>query len=106
MKVIVDVCIVPVGVGVSLSRYIAECVRVFEARGLTAKVHAYGTNLEGDWDAVFAAVKACHEKLHGMGAPRISTTVKLGTRVDRPQTMADKVHSVEEKLAASEMPPA
>jgi uncharacterized protein YqgV (UPF0045/DUF77 family) len=33
-----------------------------------------------------------------MGAPRISTTIKVGTRTDREQTMADKVRSVEEKL--------
>jgi uncharacterized protein YqgV (UPF0045/DUF77 family) len=33
-----------------------------------------------------------------MGAPRITTTIKLGTRTDRDQTMADKVRSVEEKL--------
>ena len=31
-------------------------------------------------------------------APRVSTTVKFGTRTDRAQTMADKVRSVEEKL--------
>jgi uncharacterized protein YqgV (UPF0045/DUF77 family) len=34
-----------------------------------------------------------------MGAPRITTTIKLGTRIDRSQTMADKVRSVENKLA-------
>jgi uncharacterized protein YqgV (UPF0045/DUF77 family) len=43
-------------------------------------------------------VKKCHEKIHKMGAPRISTTIKLGTRTDRDQTMEDKVKSVQEKL--------
>jgi uncharacterized protein YqgV (UPF0045/DUF77 family) len=33
-----------------------------------------------------------------MGAPRISTVIKLGTRVDRDQTMDDKVRSVQAKL--------
>jgi uncharacterized protein YqgV (UPF0045/DUF77 family) len=33
-----------------------------------------------------------------MGVPRISTTVKLGTRIDRVQTMEDKMRSVQEKL--------
>ena len=60
--------------------------------------HAYGTNIEGDWDAVMAAIKRCHGRVHEMGAPRITTTIKLGTRTDRDQTMADKVQSVEEKL--------
>lgn len=99
MKVIVDLCVVPVGVGVSLSPYIAECQRVLEAAGLKTSLHAYGTNIEGEWDAVMAAVKACHEAVHAMGAPRVTTTMKLGTRTDRDQTMEDKVVSVREKLA-------
>ena len=100
MKVIADVCIVPVGIGVSVSKEIAECERIFAEAGLKTHLHAYGTNLEGDWDAVFAAIKKCHEKLHQMGIPRISSTLKFGTRVDRDQTMEDKVRSVEEKLEA------
>jgi len=36
---------------------------------------------------------------HGLGAPRISTTIKLGTRTDRDQSMEDKIRSVEDKLA-------
>jgi uncharacterized protein YqgV (UPF0045/DUF77 family) len=47
---------------------------------------------------VFGAVKRCHEVIHEMGVPRISTTIKLGTRTDRAQTIEDKVRSVEEKL--------
>ena len=98
MKVIIDLCVVPMGVGVSVSRYVAACHRVLEEAGLDTQLHAYGTNIEGEWDAVFAAVKRCHETVHGMGAPRITTTIKLGTRTDRDQTMDDKVRSVEEKL--------
>ena len=35
-----------------------------------------------------------------MGAPRITTTIKAGTRTDRNQTMEDKVDSVKSKLAS------
>ena len=98
MQVIMYLCIVPHGVGVSVSAYVAECHRVLQAAGLHSQLHAFGTNIEGDWDAVMAAVKQCHERVHAMGAPRITTTIKLGTRIDRDQTMADKVRSVEEKL--------
>jgi uncharacterized protein (TIGR00106 family) len=98
MKVIVDLSVVPLGVGVSVSKYIAACQEVLAEAGLKTQLHAYGTNIEGDWDEVFAAVKRCHEKVHAMGAPRVSTTLKLGTRVDREQSMEDKVRSVEEKL--------
>ena len=98
MKVIVDLCLVPLGVGVSLSPYIAECQNVLNNAGLTTQLHAYGTNIEGEWDEVFAALKVCHERVHEMGAPRITTTVKMGTRTDRAQSMDDKVASVREKL--------
>ena len=100
MKVIVDLCVVPLGVGVSVSPYVAACERVLRDADLKTQLHAYGTNIEGEWDAVFAAVKRCHETVHAMGAPRISTTIKLGTRTDRAQTMDDKVASVRRKLAS------
>ena len=98
MKVLVDLCIVPIGVGVSLSPYIAACQKVLTEAGLKTSLHSYGTDIEGEWDAVFAAVRRCHEVVHGMGAPRITTTIKLGTRTDREQTMEDKIDSVKEKM--------
>ena len=98
MKVMVDLCVVPIGVGVSVSEYIAACERIIEAAGLSAQLHPYGTVIEGDWDAVFAVVKQCHERVHAMGAPRIFTSLKVGTRTDREQSMQDKIDSVRAKL--------
>ena len=98
MNVIADLCIIPLNAGTSLSPYVAACEKVLAEAGLKTELHAYGTNVEGEWDAVMAAVKRCHEVVHEMGAPRISTILKLGTRTDRPQTMDDKVRSVREKL--------
>lgn len=98
MHVIVDFTIVPVGAGVSLSRHIAEVERVLRDTGLTFEIHANGTNIEGEWDAVLGAIRACHTRLHAMGVPRIHTDIKLGTRSDREQHMADKLASVKAKL--------
>ena len=98
MKVIADVCIIPLGIGVSVSKEIAACERVFTDAGLKTHLHAYGTNVEGDWEAVFDAVRRCHEVLHQMGVPRVSTNMRFGTRTDREQSMDDKVRSVEAKL--------
>lgn len=99
MKTIVDFCIVPMGVGVSVSKYVAECEKILKQTGLNTMLHAYGTNIEGEWDDVFNAVKQCHERVHEMGAPRISTTLRVGTRTDREQTMDDKIKSVQIKLS-------
>jgi len=98
MKVLVDLCVVPLGVGVSVSSYVAACEKILAEAGLKTALHAYGTNIEGEWDAVFAAIKRCHEVVHQMGAPRITTTIKMGTRTDREQTMEDKINSVQAKL--------
>jgi len=102
MNVMVDLCVVPIGVGTSVSEYVTACERVFENAGLSHQMHAYGTNVEGEWDEVMAAVKRCHEVVHEMGAPRVTSSMRFGTRTDRPQTMADKIASVEAKLADSE----
>ncbi len=100
MNVIVDLCVVPIGVGVSLSSYVAACEKVLAEAGLKRVLHANGTNIEGEWDKVFAAVRRCHEVVHEMGAPRVFTVMKVGTRNDRSQTMDEKTRSVEDKMSS------
>ncbi|MCK6503503.1 MTH1187 family thiamine-binding protein [Myxococcota bacterium] len=101
MKVILDFSVVPLGVGVSVSEHVAACQRVLEEAGLEHRMHAYGTNVEGEWDEVMAAVKRCHEVLHAAGVPRISTSIRLGTRTDRDHSLQAKLDSVQQKLAAT-----
>lgn len=98
MNVIIDLCVVPIGVGLSVSKHVAACHKIIKEAGLESQLHAYGTNIQVEWDKVFAVVKKCHEKIHEMGAPRITTTIKAGTRIDRDQTMEDKILSVKNKL--------
>lgn len=101
MKVIADLSVVPIGVGVSLSPYVAACEKILADAGLKTQLHANGTNIEGEWNAVFDAIRRCHEVVHEMGAPRITTVIKVGTRVDRVQTMENKVQSVQLKLGGT-----
>ena len=98
MKALVNFQLVPVGTEVSVSRYVVACERVLEESGLFYQLHANGTNIEGEWEAVFAAVKRCHEVVHEMGAPRIHSMVSVGTRIDKPQSLDDKVASVKRQL--------
>ncbi|MCD4748971.1 MAG: MTH1187 family thiamine-binding protein [Thermoanaerobaculales bacterium] len=101
MRVIVDIAIIPIGVGLSLSRYVAACEGIFNDAGLNPTLHANGTNVEGDWDQVMEALKRCHEVLHSMGAPRVATNMRMGTRTDRKQTMDDKLEAVRSKMASA-----
>lgn len=100
MKLMIDFCVVPMGVEGSVAHYVAACQRVLEAANLSYSLHAYGTNVEGEWDDVMAAVKRCHEVVHEMGASRISTSMRMGTRIDREQSLHDKVERVQTLLQA------
>ena len=100
MKVIVDLCVIPLGVQGSLAPYVAACERVLRRAGLEIELHANGTAIVGEWMAVAAAIEACHEAVHAMGCARIHTVLKLNSRNDRDQTLAEKVASVEALLAA------
>ena len=100
MRVIADFSVVPIGAGVSVSRFVAACHDVLDEAGLACRLHAQGTNVEGEWVEGFAAIKRCHERVHAMGAPRVSTVLKGGTRRDRPEPMAEKGERVVEGRGA------
>ena len=82
-----DLCVVPIGVGVHLAPYIAACEKVLTEAGLKIRLHPNGT-----------AIEACHQAVHAMGCPRVYTTVKINTRTDKDQTLEDKVASVQALL--------
>lgn len=81
MQVTPELYVIPTDVGISISRPMAVCQRILAAAGLNPRLHAGGISIEGDSDAVFAAVKQCDEMLHGSGVPPNSTTMRFGSRV-------------------------
>lgn len=98
MKCMADLCVIPIGEGVSVAEEVIQCERILRTFPIETQMHAYGTNLYGDWDEVFAAIKACHEQLHDQGVVRISSTIRVGTRTDKEQTFADKIAAVTDRL--------
>ena len=94
MWVSVDFCLIPIGVGVSLTPFIAACQIVIEQSGLDYEWGPSGTALEGEWSKVFECVEACHREVHRLGASRIYTTLKVNTRTDRKQSFREKVPRV------------
>lgn len=99
MRAIMDLQILPVGVGNSLSIYIAACERVLTESGLNPQLHAFGTDVEGEWETLVDAVRRCHEMVHQMGAPRVVTHLKLETRSNGTVELSQAVESVQRKLA-------
>ncbi len=98
MKIIVELSIIPIGVGVSFSKYIAECERILKNKGLVIQLHAEGTNIEGDYNEVLDAIKSCIEAVHKLGAPRLVTNIKINSRTDKTESMKDRIKSVENQM--------
>lgn len=99
MKIIADICVVPNTGETSVREEVAQAHRILAETGLPVLLHGYGTNIEGDYDTIFAALKRIHETLHEGGAARISTTIRLGSRVDKEQGIQDKIQAVRDELS-------
>ena len=91
MKATAEIQVVPIGVGVSVRAQVRRAQEIIRESGLIVQEHSFGTNVEGDLEAIFAVVARIHEVLHGEGTTRLSTAIKLGTRTDKEPTLAAKL---------------
>ena len=90
MKAVAEIQVIPIGAGLSVRREVARAQEILRECGLAVEGHAFGTNVEGELDAVVAAVERLHETLHAEGVQRLSTIVKIGTRTDKEASLAAK----------------
>ena len=99
---IVAISISPVGVGVSVSKYVAAAVAVLEAQDRVRwQLDSMFTTLEGDPADLFPLIAAMQEAVFAAGAVRVGTVIKMDERRDLPEVhMEDKVRSVKDRLAA------
>lgn len=97
---VVEVSITPLGTGEpGVSQYVAGCVKIARASGLSCQLTPMGTIFEGDLDAILTTIRTMQESVFASGALRVSTLIKIDDRRDRgDHTAAGKVRSVEEKL--------
>jgi uncharacterized protein (TIGR00106 family) len=89
--------ITPLGVGDSVGSAVADAVRLVRASGLPNETNAMFTNVEGDWDAVMALIKACVMKV-AETAPRVSVVIKIDHRPGVTDALRTKVEAVESQL--------
>lgn len=96
--VIVEFIIVPLGER-SLSRYVAEVVKLLERRGVKYQLTPMSTIIEVPTvKEAFGIIEEAHELMFRLGAKRVSTTVRIDDRRDKERKMEDKVQSVMEKV--------
>lgn len=86
--------------GASLGDILVEVRRRLEAQDrVRFEMHAMGTSLEGEAADIFALAADLHQVPFSTGVPRVYTILKVDQRSDREQSLADKVESVERRLA-------
>ncbi|HUO47776.1 MAG TPA: MTH1187 family thiamine-binding protein [Acidimicrobiales bacterium] len=91
--------ITPLGTGESVGDLVAEAVEIVRSSGLPSETNAMFTNIEGGWDEVMGVIGRCVAHVSA-AAPRVSVVIKLDVRPGLPDTrMADKVASIERRLA-------
>lgn len=97
---IVAVSISPVGEGISVSRFVAEAVRVVQSQSeVRFRLDPMFTTLDGDLDRIFALVREMQEAVFAAGAQRVGTVIKIDDRRDRAASLDSKVAAVVDRLA-------
>ena len=94
---LVEFTVVPLGKGESVSEYVAECMRIVKASGLSYQLTPMATILEGERDEVMNVIMECHQRVLDM-SKRVITEIKIDDRKDRKNAMTQKIRSVESKL--------
>jgi uncharacterized protein (TIGR00106 family) len=100
---IVAVNMVPLGVGSSVSKYVAAAEKVIVDRpGIKRQVGPMFTTLEGDLDEVMKAIREMQEAVFATGVDRVLTTIKIDDRRDKKATMDAKLASLNAKIEGKE----
>jgi uncharacterized protein (TIGR00106 family) len=104
MAVHAEISVIPVSrkARTSMSREVAVAFdAIRKTRGVRATLTALGTQIEAkDVDSALRAVKAAHAAVRKEGAARIISSIRIDERLDRNQTLEDKVRSVEKELSS------
>ncbi|GIO32330.1 MULTISPECIES: MTH1187 family thiamine-binding protein [Paenibacillus] len=97
---IAEVTVIPIGTATtSLSAYVAEMQKVLaNQQGISYQLTSMSTIIEGQLEDVWKAIAALHEAPFLSGAQRVSTSVKIDDRRDKPSSSEQKLQSVRAKL--------
>ncbi len=80
---------------------VAAAVTIVRESGLPNHTDSMFTTLEGEWDEVFAVIKAATEAVGAFG-PRVSLVLKADIRPGHTGELTGKVERLEKAIDASE----
>ncbi len=94
-----EISIVPIGTKTtSLSRYVADIIKLLEESNLNFTLHDMGTTIHGPIDQLFDIAKRLQEVPFQNGIKRVYTVIKIDDRRDKESNLGDKKNSVLKKL--------
>lgn|SRR5689334_19881530 len=75
---------------------------ISKTEDIKATLTALGTQIESkDLASILKAIAAAHQAVKSSGAQRIISSIRIDERLDKDQTLKDKVNSVTEKMNKS-----
>lgn len=80
-----------------MSKDVAKVVETLDSTGLNYRLGPMGTCVEGEWEQVMSAIRACHGAVSADHA-RVVTSIVIDEQKDRPHTLDAMVSSVEHQL--------
>ena len=97
---LVELSVIPLQGGNSVSDEIAEVLALVHASGLPYQLTPSGTCIEGEWEDVMTLVRQCHEQARRR-SPHVVTTLKIEDEEGATNKLRSNVASVEQKVGHS-----
>ncbi|MFZ1053348.1 MAG: MTH1187 family thiamine-binding protein [Candidatus Sulfotelmatobacter sp.] len=92
-----DFAVVPMGVTGGVKDLVAEALKIVDESGLSYKLGAMHTTIEGDSDRVMDVILRCHRRMLEL-APRVLTSITIDDRTGATGRLEGKVRDVEQVL--------
>ena len=99
MRIVVEFNIIPLGKGISVSKFLVPALKELEKRGVKHEITPMCTIFEVESiKEAFDLVRVAHEAVFRVGVKRAVTTVKVDDRRDIERSMEEKVESLKEEI--------
>jgi uncharacterized protein (TIGR00106 family) len=94
---LLELSVIPLGRGRSISGDIPDMVRIIDSSGLDYRLTAAGTILEGNWEQVMDVAQKCHAEMRKRTEP-VVTFMNVDDYAERTGRLTAAVASVETKF--------
>ena len=96
---LMEITVVPLGAGTSLSKYVAKAIRALESvPEVDYELTSMGTIVLGRVDRLLEAAQKMHQAVLDAGAQRVETVIRIDDRRDKTVTLASKLAAVQKEL--------